>query len=416
MKRYLYLWLLAVALCPSSVCAEGGRISSQFMPTCTDGAPWSVYVVDATDDSDCDTTPSGTAEAQCRCLDGVIAAVTSGSGGAPATLDYFVGTATGSLSAERVGTDTASIDVDLGTAGQVKFNVITPVASASDLTCTNCIGGTEIDESALGAVPTATALAANPGDCSGAANQFSWRINSTGDLSCSAVDFSEQAPYSQYDPSNPPASVGTGGWNEDWTGDTAAVSWTWMNQDAATETISYDSSLITGEATADEIRGRFAAAATNADQTLTAKLISAPYPAGTNMACLLMEISAGTVASPTAIEIAEYGDFAPDGLYFIGDTDINPSAGWTAHGSGVTTWSIIYYVITPHYLQLRYIDSTRALSMWFSWDGIDWFQVGTSVTIAADPLFWGFGARDTAICRFFWVHLRTGSDLNDAGE
>lgn len=56
---------------------------------------------------------------------------------------------------------------------------------SSDLTCTDCIGGTEIDESTLGAVATATALAANPADC--AANQFANAIAASGALTCAAL-------------------------------------------------------------------------------------------------------------------------------------------------------------------------------------------------------------------------------------
>lgn len=123
---------------------NAGGISITLLPNCTDGNPWDVYVVNADSATDCDPAlPNGTAEAHCRCMDGVVAALTSGSGsGAPTTLDYFVGTATASLSAERVGTDTATIDVDLGTSGQVKFNAI-------GLSCTDCLTLTQIDESTL---------------------------------------------------------------------------------------------------------------------------------------------------------------------------------------------------------------------------------------------------------------------------
>lgn len=108
MKRYLHVCLISAALCTLPVAAEGGRISSQFMPPCVDGSPWSVYVVDATDSSDCDNTPSGTAEAQCRCLDGVIAAVTSGGGGG------------------------SSIVLDLGNNGSSESTGITKVTTTDD--------------------------------------------------------------------------------------------------------------------------------------------------------------------------------------------------------------------------------------------------------------------------------------------
>lgn len=53
-----------------------------------------------------------------------VGSATGGASGAPDSAQYIVGGAHGSLTAERVATDTATIDVDLGTAGQAKFNVI----------------------------------------------------------------------------------------------------------------------------------------------------------------------------------------------------------------------------------------------------------------------------------------------------
>ncbi len=55
-------------------------------------------------------------------------------------VDFIVGTATGDLSAERVCTDTATIDCDMGTAGQAKFNVIG--AGVTGLNASNISSGT----------------------------------------------------------------------------------------------------------------------------------------------------------------------------------------------------------------------------------------------------------------------------------
>ncbi len=43
---------------------------------------------------------------------------------APAAAEYIVSTANASLTAERVATDTTTVDVDMGTAGQAKWNVL----------------------------------------------------------------------------------------------------------------------------------------------------------------------------------------------------------------------------------------------------------------------------------------------------
>ena len=70
--------------------------------------------------------------------DGVWATVAGGGGGgAPTDADYLVRTANGSLSVERVVTDTARISWDWGTAGQAKADIVT-----------NSIGNTYLRQSA----------------------------------------------------------------------------------------------------------------------------------------------------------------------------------------------------------------------------------------------------------------------------
>lgn len=66
---------------------------------------------------------------------------------------------------------------------------------AVDLTCTNCIGGTEINESSLGDVPTATAFAANPSDCASSA-YYANAIAANGNLTCLPLAASAVRPAS----------------------------------------------------------------------------------------------------------------------------------------------------------------------------------------------------------------------------
>lgn len=56
--------------------------------------------------------------------DGTWGAVAGGSGGAPTDADYLVRTANGSLSAERVVTNTSTVSWDWGTAGQAQANIV----------------------------------------------------------------------------------------------------------------------------------------------------------------------------------------------------------------------------------------------------------------------------------------------------
>lgn len=71
-------------------------------------------------------------------------AVISGGGGAPANVDYLVKTASGSLSAERVVTDTATVIWDWATSGQAKANITSlydvPLSFAGTPTTSQKIG------------------------------------------------------------------------------------------------------------------------------------------------------------------------------------------------------------------------------------------------------------------------------------
>lgn len=64
----------------------------------------------------------------------------SGGTGAPATADYLVKTADGGLSAERVVTDTTTIEVDWATAGQAKFKLVTDTPLPGSPTTTTQAG------------------------------------------------------------------------------------------------------------------------------------------------------------------------------------------------------------------------------------------------------------------------------------
>lgn len=71
-----------------------------------------------------------------ECFDGAAWVTTcfpGGGSGAPTGAEYVVGALHASLSAERVGTDTAEVDWDFGTAGQAKLNLIDDSIEASRL-------------------------------------------------------------------------------------------------------------------------------------------------------------------------------------------------------------------------------------------------------------------------------------------
>ena len=87
--------------------------------------------------------------------DGVWATVAGGGGGgAPTDADYLVRTANGSLSAERVVTDTATIAFDWATVGQARANIVT-----------NSVGNTQLRQgTALSLVGRSASTAGNLAD------------------------------------------------------------------------------------------------------------------------------------------------------------------------------------------------------------------------------------------------------------
>ena len=182
MKKLLYALLVALSLSPA-LAQDSGTYAN--MGACAANNPRMYFVVDAFVSGSC-SAGGGTGQSQCCCLNAAWANCATGGSGAPTTSDYLVKTADGGLSAERVVTDNSYVTWDWATAGQVKATVV-------DLSCANCISGTEIDESGLGTVPTATALAANPADCSTSdGTEAAWRINASGDLSCTTIAFTSK--------------------------------------------------------------------------------------------------------------------------------------------------------------------------------------------------------------------------------
>lgn len=99
----------------------------------------------------------------------------------PKTAEYIVGAADGTLTAERVCTDTLSIDCDMGTGGQAKFNVlaVTDAMVPDTITVTNAthaVDATVCDE-----------LIVDPANCAG--NEFALGIEANGDSECAQPAF-----------------------------------------------------------------------------------------------------------------------------------------------------------------------------------------------------------------------------------
>lgn len=398
--------LLTLALFASAASADVTRYPAANRPACTDGTPRTVWVTLSSSTTDCRSTAEGngggTDEAFCCCANGSWGAcASSGGGNAFTTIDLPTGTDPVADSA----TDTLA------------------VTCAAPLTCT---GTSTPDAWALAWTYTPGPLITlDLGDDGGndstalaeiATDNDDYNVVTEPSADKALIDFAKVPPYQQYDPDRPPASFGTGGWREEWTGNTASQTWTWGNQDSATETLIYDGAVVVGDATNDEQRMRWVAAATNADQTFTVKVINVATGLGVNQGCMTASLIAGTIATPTAMELLSFGDYAADNIAFFSDADYNRGNGGTTHGAANTTWSMPNYSSTHACLQIRYTDSSRDMSGWIAWDCKSWVEVSSATTVSADPLYWGYGLRDEATCRFEWAQLRTDANRNDASD
>lgn len=101
-----------------------------------------------------------------------------GGGGTSILLDLADDGANESTAITEIATSAASAIFTEPASNKLLIDMGQPWPSASDLACTDCIGGAEINESALAAVPTATALAANGGNCS--SGQAPLGVNASG--------------------------------------------------------------------------------------------------------------------------------------------------------------------------------------------------------------------------------------------
>lgn len=211
---------VVLSLLAAPALAQLQAVDATKRPTCTDGQPWAMWLLNESSATDCDKTAGGAFEALCCCKEGSVAACASAGGGGnsfetidlPSGTDPVADSATDTLAVTcsapltctgNSGTDTWAlawsstplISTDIDTSAELRGILTdeTGTGAAVFVGCANCLGGTEINESGLAAVPTATALAANPGDCStGDGTEFAWRINTTADLSCAAVAFTSK--------------------------------------------------------------------------------------------------------------------------------------------------------------------------------------------------------------------------------
>ena len=410
--------------------AAQDRYDATKRPDCTEGNPLQVWLLNESSATDCDTTAGGSTPALCCCDgDASPAWAACASGGSPPGSNSFetIDTPSGTDPVADSSTDTLQIlsgAAALSITGSSLADSVTFDLSGTSSRCARFDGSGELVAASgdCSAGDTGTAITLDLGDDGGNDSTSLSEMATSGDdhsaitepsADKALIDFAKIPPYRQYDPDRPPASAGTGGWREDFTGNAETTASAWANQGSSTVTFEYDTAFFRGDTT-NQFRTRYVAAPANADQTLMAK-IHHVYQATTNLdSCGIGLVNGGSEASPTATAFLYYGNFATDGIAFAYDTDYDPAAGIVQVGSTASI-SIQEQSYNFHYLRLRYTDSTRALEGAWSRDGIEFYVIGTT-TLASDPISWHYNVRREGQCRFWWWQLRTDANRNQASD
>lgn len=385
-RRLALLFSLA-ALAASSAMAHERRIRAGDLPTCSETTPDSVWLLDAASATTCDGT-TGEFEAHCCCANGAWAAC-GGSGGGSGDVEAVWGCTSGDCSTL---TAASGDSLDAGSA-----DAASPATRSTSLPGT-CSEGQLHQDTDSGGSETYVCTASN-----------TWTKLST----TATVEDDDVAPYGQYDPDNPPASVGTGGFSEEFTGDATSLSFTCAGNANTTLDYAEDSlrTITTGSSSAID-RYICTVAAPSGDWVLSTK-ISAAFSSSIPM-CGLVAIHSGTQTAPTSLTQAIY--YRNGSRSFIGQTATSLTSATSNLGSaddaGLNSSSF-----ADIYLQLRYDSGADTLRACYSLSGLfggSNLSCHTRTSVTSDPTFLGILTDDleatagvSAYCYFRFLRLRT---------
>lgn len=377
-------WAVALLVLCSPLGAQFDEMSSEFMPPCNDGDPWIITVLDATDEEDCDDTPSGSAEAVCICLDGTIAPLGAGGGGTSNSFET-INTPAGTDPVADSATDTLNL------------------VCGSPLQCP----GTALSDTITLSVANQSANLVLAGPESGSATVPSFRALVTADL---------PAPFQEYDPKRPPSSCAV--CDEFSNGCTLTRST--GNADSSSISCVRDGLLVAGDGGRDEITVEWfdPPSSGNVDFTVAALIHMSNVQQTSGPSCGIAILHGGTVATPSAILVFYESTNNGSGTDFR--LAYQNFSGYTM--AGVTNiWNIFPatgrgYGLQAYY-QLRYVDSTRVVTAAHSESGYVFGYPDTETkTLSADPIKVGIVARMGAECFVEFIRMRTDADRLNVGE
>ena len=394
---WLVLVYLSLCLLSKPAHAAGLEVTKVAkLPTCTNGSPWAIAVVDGNSSTDC-STGSGTTEVICACLDGSRTAI-SGGGGSGDITDVW-SDATGDVSAL---TAAAGDTLDAGSA-----DASSPTTRSTSLPGT-CSEGQHHQDTDSGGSETYVCTAANTwtklttstdiigvtldiGDDGGNDSTGITEIATENDDYTALIEesadkatlrFDKIPPYRQYDVDRPPSSCAT---CEEWTGDAAAQTWAWENQESSTETIGLDGNTLIHPADSTGFAVRYLTNGPDGSATdfVISTKVTLSAGGASNLAGIFVLIS-GTAASPTLIHTCAVAATS-------GDSARVQYQSWTSYTSAATTLGTMTAGVInikapqPVYLQFRYVSSTKTPRCWASMDGIIFRDTGYGSNLGAHP-------------------------------
>lgn len=392
-SRRAQLAALLALLAAAPAAADGDRVAATKLPTCTDGEPFLVYIVDATADDDCDATGGGTTEAPCLCLDGAYVAMLA-SGGAASDSFKTQNTPSGTDPVADSSTDTLNWTAGTGITltGDSTTDTITVASTIPSITL-------DLGDDA-GNDSTALAEIATSGD------DYSVVTEPSADKAL--LNFAKVPPYRQYDPARPPSSCAS---CEEWSGDIASLSWSWGNQGTATETLEMDGATISGpQTTATALRVRCVAAPAAADFTVHSRVSGSGTATFNHWGIALLQ---GTLATPTRIDSITPTSVTDSAI----DIRSQRYTNYSTYGAGhADTGDMDESSIQGRAIDLRiaFTDSSNVADFAFSYDGRTYITVGASIAISANPDFVCIevNSEDTVngvVAHFQWLRIRTDS-------
>lgn len=326
---------------------------------CRDGSPLSVWVVNAADATDC-SAGGGVVENECCCVNGSwVDCVGSAAAGGYATCQEE-----GSSLTQRTTINFVGASVTCADAGGKTVCTFTDATGPSVILDLGDDGGN--DSTGL------TEIAPVNDDYGVCTESSADKLK---------IDVGKIAPYRQYDPNRPPSTCAS---CEEWTGDTATLSWSWGNQGGTTETLEMDGATIAApQNTATALRVRCVAAPAATDFTVHALVAGIPLDAYNHFGIALLQ---GTLATPTRID-----SITPTSLS-VSVTDIRSQryTNYTTYGAAhADTYDAdgSEFRTRPVFLRIAFTDSGDTATFSYSYEGRIYTNVGSGIAIAANPAF-----------------------------